>query len=244
METGLLPARVRDAVAGCVRSARPKYLGFLSEEEAALAAAMLKAADCRTAFFGGYENAHRVMLGCFPDWCEEDLFPIQAVTFSSKEEYTLRHRDVLGTLMALGLRRETVGDILVGTGKAVVFVTEEVARYVTEQVTKIGGVGVSVSEGASSPLPEGDRLVSAVETVSSDRLDCVIAALCGFSRGAAKEAIEAGLVTLNSFPQDKATKTVAPGDILSVRGKGRFAVTSFEGRTKKNRLIMQYQKFV
>ena len=68
----------------------------------------------------------------------------------------LSHRDILGSLMALGIKRETVGDILIEEGRAVVFVCGDVKEYILNQVEKIGRVGVDMTEGCSFPLPEGE----------------------------------------------------------------------------------------
>ncbi|MGN0492901.1 MAG: RNA-binding protein [Acutalibacteraceae bacterium] len=244
METELFKARIEDTADICVKSSRPKYLGFLSAAEAVLAERLLKNAPCRTAFFGGYEGAERLMLGCFPDWMQEDDFPISALTFSYREGDTLSHRDFLGSLMALGIKRETVGDILTEQRRAVAFVTDEIKDYIKTQITKIGRVGVKVADGFTLPLPQADRLADFSDTAASDRLDCVISALCGFSRARASEALSEGIVTVNSVTVTKPTKAVSAGDIISVRGKGRFVIDSLDTRTKKNRLVINYKKYI
>lgn len=244
METELFKARLKDTADICAKTSKPKYLGFLSAAEAVLAGQTLKNADCRTSFYGGYETAERVMLGCFPDWLEEDSFPISALTFKFRENDTLSHRDFLGSLMALGIKRETVGDILTEQGRAVIFVTDEICDYIKNQVTKIGRIGVTVTEGYTLPLPKGDELAEFTDTAASDRIDCVISALCGFSRTKALEAIDYGIVTINSVPVNKPTKSVSEGDIISVRGKGRFLIGSLNDRTKKNRIIINYKKYI
>ena len=198
METELLTARITDTTGICERTSKPKFLGFLSPEEAVLAQRLLKNTACRTEYFGGFKDASRVMLGCFPDWAQENSFPISALTFKYRENDTLSHRDFLGSLMALGIKRETVGDILTEHGRAVVFVTEEIREYIKSQVTKIGRTGVAVTDGYTEPLPKGDSLAEFTDTAASDRIDCVISALCGFSRSGALGALAEGIVTVNS----------------------------------------------
>ena len=244
METELFKARLKDTADICAKTSKPKFLGFLSAAEAVLARQILKNIVCRTAFFGGYDTAERVMLGCFPDWMAENSFPISALTFKFRESDVLSHRDFLGSLMALGIKRETVGDILTEQGRAVVFVTDEICDYIKNQVTKIGHTGVAVTDGYTLPLPKGDELIEFTDTAASDRIDCVISALCGFSRTKALEAIAYGIVSVNSVPVTKPTKSVAEGDIISVRGKGRFLLGSLNNRTKKNRIIINYKKYI
>lgn len=243
MENELFAARIRDTAEICVRTAKPKFIGFLSETQAAQAAELLKKTDCGLSFFGGYEGAERVMLCCLPSWCEKSEFPIGAVTFSFKDTYTLSHRDVLGTLMSLGIKRETVGDILVEPGRAVVFATREICPYIEEQIDRIGGVGVKPSPGFLEPLPEGDAPVDGTATASSGRLDCVVAALCGFSRSRASEVIASGTVAVNSLVCEKGTRSILPGDKITVRGKGKYSIDSMDGRTKKDRMILTFKKY-
>lgn len=244
METELLTARITDTAGICERTSKPKFLGFLSPEEAVLAQRLLKNNACRTEYFGGFKDASRVMLGCFPDWQEESVFPISALSFRYRVSDELGHRDFLGSLMALGIKRETVGDILIEPGRAVVFVTDDIKEYVKTQVSKIGGTGVTVTEGFDYPLPEGDRLAEFSVTAASDRLDCVISALCGFSRAKAADAVNDGLITVNSAPALKVTKSLFSGDIITVRGKGKFIIDSLDGRSKKNRIIIKYRKYI
>lgn len=244
MDNALFAARVNDDADICEKAQKPKFLGFLTADEAECARRLLNNRRCSTKFFGGYEGAERVMLGCFPDWDEIQDFPVSAVTFTFRKSDTLRHRDFLGALMALGIKRETVGDILTEEGRAVIFVTNEIKGFVLSQVEKIGSAGVKVSEGFVPPLPLSDRLEELSVTAASERLDCVISAICGISRAKSEELIGAGLVTLNSEASLKQTRAVTAGDVISVRTKGRFTVVSLDGRTKKNRIIIKYKRYV
>ena len=166
MDAELLPARINDTEKLCEQTCTPKFLGFLTQAEAALARNILKNARVRTDFFGGYDGAERVMLGCFPDWAEDFPYPISPLTVFFRKADVLSHRDILGSLMALGIKRETVGDILIEEGRAVVFVCGDVKEYILNQVEKIGRVGVNMTEGCSFPLPEG------YSRVRQDRLHC------------------------------------------------------------------------
>lgn len=244
METELLIARINDTAELSFKTSKPKFLGFLSAEQATLADKVLQKRSYKYCFFGGYDNAERVFLGCFPEWDECFDFPISSLTFKYRTNDKLGHRDFLGSLMALGLKREAIGDILVGDGKAVIFVSYDIKDYIMSQVSKVGRTGVAVEEGYSLPLPIADRLESCSDTVASTRLDCIVSALAGFSRSRSECAISDGCVTINSVVCDKVTKNVVDGDVLAIRGKGRFVINSLDGRTKKNRIILNYQKYL
>lgn len=244
METDLLRDRLYDTVNICERTNKPKFLGFLSCEQVVFARNILSKLQSSYEFYGGYEDAQRVMLGCFPDWAENVEFPITAVTAEFRKADVLTHRDVLGSLMALGLKRETVGDILIEEGRAIVFLCSENADYVISQISKIGKVGVTLEKGFVYPLPKAGEMIEQSVTVASERLDCVVSALIGVSRNKALEKIEQSLVTVNSIVTEKATARVTDGDIISVRSKGKFIIVSIQDRTKKDRLILKYKKYV
>ena len=138
MDSTLLTARISDTADLAFKTDNYKFLGFLSLEEAVLAKKVLENRNVKFSLFGGYDLAERVMLCCLPSWGDTASFPITAVTFSYREVDKLTHRDFLGALMSLGLTRESIGDILVGEGRAVAFLSDDVAQYVFTQLEKIG----------------------------------------------------------------------------------------------------------
>ena len=243
MDSALLTARIEDTAQICAKTSKHKFLGFLSLEETAAAEKILSRRGIRYELWGGYDGAQRSMLCCLPDWAESADFPITAITLNFRKSDVLRHRDFLGSLMGLGIKREAVGDILVEEGRAVIFVTTEISEFVLSELKKVGRTGVTAVKGFKHPLPESDVLIEASVTVASDRLDCVVAALARASRSAAAELISDGRVSVNSVLQEKPTKTVGEGDVITIRGNGKFIVTSTNGRTKKDRTVLQFKKY-
>lgn len=244
MEESVFTARVADTALLCDRTGIPRYLGFLTPAEAALADNQLKKQRVAYRFFGGYDGAERLVLACLPEWCESPDFPVCALTFHFRDCDTLNHRDFLGSLMALGITRESVGDILVEPGRAVVFVKDDLETFICSQIDRVGNTGVTLTKGFEQPLPQAGTLVSCSDTVASTRLDCVMGALCNFSRNQATELIEDGKVSVNGICVQKATRTVSPGDVISVRSRGKFKIESTDERSKKGRVVLKYSKFV
>ena len=222
----------------------PKFVGFLSSAEVSEGLKVLK--GCKHGVFGGYDGAERSYVGIFPDWCEasEEQYPITPITFTFREVDSLSHRDFLGSLMALGLERSTVGDILVEKGRAVAFVSEDIADYIISQLSKVGRVGVVLKKGYEGSLPEVGGFLEASATVASLRLDCVIGALTGKSRNSAQEFISSGLVSVNSLAAEKSTTSIKDGDVLSIRGFGRFKMISTGETSKKGRVILRWKKYI
>lgn len=243
MQSDLFDARVLDTLDISIKSGAPKFLGFLTMDEAATADSLLRSQGAEYSFFGGYEGAERTVL-CCTQGGYTPTFPVDAFTLSFRPSDTLCHRDFLGALMSLGITRESVGDILVEKGRAVIFIYHDVARYVKEQLHTVGRVGVKVSEGFVSPLPQLSKKQECSDTVASNRLDCVVSALVSCSRATAVTLITDGDVAVNSTGCKKATKTIESGDRITVRHKGRFEIISLDERSKKGRIILKYNKFI
>lgn len=244
MEQQLLIPRIEDTAKLADATDTPKFLGFLSLEECVAAERVLNSKNISYRLYGGFDGAQRKMLGCFPDWCEDPNFPITPVTVKFRSVDKLGHRDILGALMGTGLKREKVGDILIEDGRAVVFLCSDIVDYVIQNVGKMGRLGVTLSVGAEYPLPIAQPPMAGTETVASKRLDCVIAAICRISRGDAVRKIEIGEVFVNSVVCEKITYSLSDGDAVTVRGVGKFLIDSFPHKTKKDRLVLKFKKYI
>lgn len=244
MDNELLSARVGDVADIVEKSNHFKFFGFLSLEEKVLCERIISRRNVKYSFFGGYDNATRVVLGCFPDWASDIPFPITPITFIYRKSEVLKHRDFLGAILSLGLKRETVGDILIGEGYAIAFVLDEISDFVVSQIDKVARVGVTAKIGCDLPLPSISELSEFSATVSSERLDCVVSALCNISRSQALSKIEGGFVSVNSQICEKATKTVISGDAVTIRGFGKFLIDSLIDKTRKGRIVLKYKKYV
>lgn len=243
MDIKLLPARIDDLKQISERSNSPKFIGFLTAEEAAIAVKQFSPNEKYTVF-GGYESAERVMLGVLPDWCDDPVFSITAITFTYRACDKLSHRDFLGALMALGITRESIGDILIEDGRAVVFVANDILKFVLTQISKVGNVGVELTVGCAEPLPGASQKQGFGTTVSSTRLDCVVAAICNMSRNQATEKIADGFVSVNSICVTKPTFNIKPNDKITVRQKGKYELNACDEFSKKGRIILKYNKYV
>lgn len=242
----VLEAKLNDCVRLAQNGGRPRFLGFLDEREAGAAQkTMEKLCFQNYMLRGGHEDPERVVFGAFPAFLEpeEPDFPIAAVTARFRRCDSLSHRDFLGALLAQGIERETLGDILVEEGRCVFFVRSEMADYILSQVTKIGRVGVTLSLGMELPLPAAGRFEEFSAVVASARLDCIVAAAVGTSREKAAELIRAGMVMLNHTETDSVSAQVAEGNKLSVRGRGRYILDRLGPVTKKGRLSIAGRKY-
>lgn len=238
-EHTFLLARVKDAIELSQSRNVPRFIGFLNEVQARYVADYAKSAHAKHCFFGGYDGAERTVFCALPDWADDSVeFPIAGVTVTYRKIDKLTHRDFLGTLMSFGITRESVGDILVEEGRAVLFVHQDILRYVTTQLEKVGGVGVVVTLGFQQPLPCVDDFKEIRTTVASARLDAIVAHLVGISRDKSVELVQSGRVFVNQIECQNPSKRILSGDHITIRQKGKFIIDSVDETTKKGRIIL------
>lgn len=236
-------------VADCVRlgEKRSAFLGFLDLSERSAAEAYLRHIHAENySFFGGWPGAERVILGVFPEYWEptpED-FPLVSLTVQFRKQDTLTHRDLLGSFLAQGVVRASLGDILVEEGRAVLFVKTELVDHFLFSIEKIGRVGVRITKGFSEPLPIAHHFQPIGGVVASERLDCLVAFLAGVGREKAAQMIAGGLVSVNHQETLSVSARVSEGNILSIRRCGRFVVDSLGPQTKKGRLSVKCRKYI
>lgn len=231
-EDKLLLDKAYDAIHLSERRNIPRFVGFLNEHESLFLKQHLpKSADIR--FFGGYPDAVRLMLGAAAD---EESFPITALEFTYREQDKLRHRDFLGSLMALGVRRDTLGDILTGEGRTVIFVRDEIVPFLLSDVDKIGRVGVKIGYADPDDLPVPDDVEELMFKLSSLRLDAFVAAAARLSRDKAARLIKNELVTVDHVTETEVSFLLKEGMTITIRKYGKFVVTEPRGTSKKGKL--------
>ncbi len=246
-EDRLLLAKVLDKYEQKERRGIPTVTGFLSPRQQQMALSLLRAAGVRDGFVldGGYEGAERQTLAFLPEWAEagEELVFLRAAFRDPAAALT--HRDLLGSLMGLGVERDRVGDILVSPHSADIVSVPSLRDFFLREWESAGRVRLDVTE-----IRREDLLLPAVQvrtirdTLSSPRLDAAVATAFSMSRGKAAELIGAGRVSLDYTVCQKADKPVAEGTILSVRGLGRAKIVSLGGLSRKGRLGVTIERYL
>lgn len=217
----------------------PVNTAFLTQREQALIQKLLPQCE----FFGGTDGTQRNVAYYLPDYLtREDYFSgdvISCVCATFYESNALTHRDVLGALMGLGLRRDAVGDIVVGERSFFVFVLAELAQYLVDNLTSAGRhhLKTEAVDPSTVEIPP-QKLRELRVTVSSLRLDGVLSAAFHLSRSEASEAIRSGRAAISALTCLKPDAAVAVGDELSLRGHGKLRILELHGRTRKDRLAL------
>ena len=229
-----------------------RYSGFLSDREQELARAALGRAGLEEGFRfdGGWPEAERRILCLAPEYSypENPICCVQLQCRAQAGAVLPAHKDYLGSLMGLEIRREALGDIVLppdAPGTAYVFALEPAARLICQELLQAGRTELATRLLAPDEVPEfrtAERR-KCTATVSSLRLDAVLAAMLHCSRGQASELVTAGRVEINHLPAEKPSAPVYEGDVFTVRGKGRFALTALPGKSKKERLIIEFFQY-
>ena len=251
-EDRTLLARVLDRAKQASERNIPAATDFLSPAQQAQAADLLHAAGIpETAYirWGGYDGAERAVLLFLPDWMDLSdagtYSPIRCLRAAFREGENLTHRDFLGSLMALGLTREKIGDILVEKGGCQVLLDPSMTDFLLQNWYSAGREKLTVTPLPLSSLAVPHAAVKELrDTVSSLRLDNVLAAGFSISRGKAAEAVEKGAAQVNWTVCQKPDKPVAAGDTITCRGLGKCVLDSVGGPTKKGRLPVVIRRFV
>ena len=224
-----------------------KYSAFLDERQCRLCEKVMASVKYENyLLWGGFDGAERKMLCVYPQYSDDDIktgFPMKAVTFNYRAEDKLSHRDFLGSLMALSITRECVGDILVGEGKTAVFVKDTVLNDVFG-ISKIGRVGVKTNEGFDVSLVKSPEFKEIIGTVASLRLDSVLSLALRISREKAAALIKSGAVEVSHVRTDRVGKQLEVGDNISARGYGKFLIKSVDGVSHKDRLHITICKYI
>ena len=247
-EDRLLLARVWDQYEQTERKSIPRAPVFLSPREQQMAQALLNAAGVRGGDVsdGGYGEAERRILIFLPDWAEEpagDELVFLRASFHGEESLT--HRDILGSLMGLGVTRERVGDILVSPHSADIVAAPSLRDFFLREWDQAGRVKLTVTEIGRGELCVPQAQVKVIrDTVSSLRLDAVAATAFSMSRGRAAELIAAGKVNLDHVPCLKGDKPGAEGAVITARGFGKAKLVQVGGLSKKGRIGITVERYM
>lgn len=192
-------------------------------------------------FQGGFDGAERVRAFIAPDYIEPtfDDFYIALVEIENRNPFsTLTHRDYLGALLHLGVIRDKFGDLLVNDNGAQLILEREMVDFLMTYLQQVGRSAVLLTERSFdqiqlSEVAMEERSIS----VSSNRLDSVLAEIIRLSRAKVQPLIKSGKVKLNWKVEDTTAAEVSVGDTLSVRGYGRFKILRENGVSKKGNTI-------
>lgn len=193
-------------------------------------------------FDGGYENAERRQAHLKVYEQNQPTYTVFQFKYNDRFQ-TITHRDVLGSLMSLGIDRQQIGDIVINENVIQIITTKKIAPFLFQNVTTIKKASIQLEE--VNEVNEKQVEVESSECfVASYRLDVFVSALTKMSRKISDEYIEKGYVQVNHQVMYSSNYQCQVGDLISIRGYGRFTFEALKSQSKKGkyRIVYTYLK--
>jgi RNA-binding protein YlmH len=196
---------------------------------------------------GGFSERQRAMVA--PDYrvLSDDEFGIVVLDISSDDRRIgeLDHGDYLGALLGLGIKRDKIGDLHVSETGCHALITEDIGDFLVGHMNQAHRVDVRVSVRPLTELREVKvELEEQVLSVASMRLDGVASDVFRLSRTKILAPIKAGRCRVSWKQVEDPSYSLKAGDIVSMKGFGRFKVLDVEGVSKSGRIRVRIGKFV
>lgn len=249
MENNELIRRLEDLSERCERSCTLTSTGFLTPAEQAAVEEWARYTRQSNMFlFGGREYCERRAAFFLPYYMtREDFDPAEHICAVKVQSFfgTPEHRDYMGSILGLGIKREWLGDIYIKDSTAYVFCLPSVEGLLLSDLSKVRNCGVKTYRCPLDEVPVPVRKVKEVSfTVKSMRLDSVTAGIFNLSRTSAAEFIQLGAATLNHVQCMDTDASIKEGDVISLRGKGKGSIKECGGTSKKGRLFVTAEVLV
>lgn len=248
-EESFFRKRITELADTCFQKSIPTHSWFLNADEQSVLESMhLSAAGARMVLDGGFDASERKAACFLPDYMDavpEDLFSfLKIAPVQPKFADELTHRDFLGALMNLGMERKVFGDICVSDNCAHLVILSNAKETVLKELTSVKHTTVTVTEEPRESFASVLRTEILDVNCASLRADSLISSVWRFSRTRAKELFAAEKVFRNGASLTDGSAFLKPGDLVSVRGYGRFRLLPESRETKKGRLYVRVELFV
>lgn len=259
-EDKILVAKILDKIQFTSQKNQIQTTGFLDGYEQKIAQKVWQQIRYKTAIlYGGYEDAERKMLFCFPEKLMDLLKPsLQEEKMIQKEikvisirlphdlEGKYQHRDYLSALMKLGIKREKIGDILVRENGADIIVQEDMLTYLVTNLLELTRFQKAqiVQKEISELQIVAIQLERITIVVAQLRLDSMISEILHISRTKANEMIAQERVFINYEIKTKNATILQTGDLLTIRGKGKFKIGEILSQTSKGKWRVEVGRYV
>lgn len=195
--------------------------------------------------WGGYDDAERKILLFLPDYDAPKEDFLRIIRASHSAAATLSHRDFLGAVLNLGIKRELVGDILVSENSADIIIKPEIEEFLYVNLRKAARTELSLAALPITELKTPKAEIKEITfSVSSLRLDSVIASVFNLSRSRAADAVSAQLVYVNDVLCLKPDKAVFCGDKITLRRKGRVVISEIGGESRKGKTFVKAKVYI
>ena len=241
--------QIIDKANSCMKNYDVKCSDFLNPYEVKNAISILNSnKDIKYTVDGGYDESERSVIFMYPFYMEyEDIEnTLRFIQIEGNFKFkSISHKDYLGSLMNLGIKREKVGDIIIHDNLCQVIVSSDVCDFIIMNLEKVSRNNVRVKEISKEEIvynPPNYKDISF--TITSNRLDCVISGLYNISRQESTKLINGERVQVDYEKITSPSKEIKDEALISVRGKGRAKIINIGELTKKGKIKIQAKLIV
>ena len=254
-EDKMLLAQILDKIEFSKQREKLEYTDFLDMYQVALAKTFMKKIEFENyILYGGFENAERNVLIIYPEkynmsMVEKNyskIIKVIRISLGDEEKGKYSHRNYLGGIVKLGMKREKVGDILVSDDGADIIVKQEISELLSkelETLTRFQNSKINVMSISELKVPQ-IKVEQMDIIVPSLRLDNIASDLANTSRSKVVKIMAQERVFVNGQCETKPSKLIKMGDVITIRGKGRFVVKEIKGSTRSGRTVLSIEKYV
>jgi RNA-binding protein YlmH len=193
--------------------------------------------------FGGFIDSERRLIAFFSS--ELDSFPIKMIKIINKSKFSrLEHKDYLGAMMSLGVKREKLGDLVVKENSCYAAVCEDIYDYVKASLTQIGKSPCDIEEISDLDNIPAPEFKNEIIIATSYRLDCIASAITGLSRTKCLSLISSGKVLVNYVVESQKDRIIFNNYTVTIRGYGKYRILDTVGNSGSGRLKINVNKYI
>ncbi|MFI3141639.1 MAG: YlmH/Sll1252 family protein [Clostridia bacterium] len=254
----LITAQARDKKTSCSENSMITNTQFLDlkQRQDVLSLEKENNREVKTYYYGGFDDAERVCVIFVPSFFEfddlneffaenKDENPLTAIKITKDKFSTLTHRDYLGSLMGLGIKREMIGDIIVSDKGCYIICMKSIIKFIMQNLEKIGRGTAKMMEVDLTEISQTNvNIEELFLSVSSLRLDNIIGTVFNLSRNSASEKIVGGIVYVNGEQKLKNDFKVSVKDKIVLRGKGKAVLHEIVGESRKGKIQLLIHRYM
>lgn len=222
----------------------PMFSNFLNLRELELYKACFNRTNgLDVCFYSGYDgDTERCMAAVYPFRLsvEKTNFPLYVLVSPVVEGLT--HRDYLGAIMNLKIKREFIGDIII-SDMCYIVVHRNVANIIIDELIKVKNANVNFSYCYNDVVYMRNFENSKNVTVASMRADNIVSAVNNISRTEACSLIKQGAVAVNHLDIRQTDFEIFDKDIISIKQHGKFKICTDGNKSRKDRIFINYLKY-
>lgn len=236
--------KIIDKANSCLKNYDVKQTDFLNPFEVENAKSILNSnSDLKYKADGGYDLSERKIVFIYPFYMEyEDIDEtLRFIQIEGNFKFrSISHKDYLGSLLSLGIKREKIGDIIIHENFCQIVVTYDICDFILMNLEKVARNNVTLKEISKNEIIYNPPKYKETNfTVSSNRIDCVISGLYNISRQESAKLINSEKVQVDYEKITSCSREIKSPSLISVRGKGRANIVSIGDLTKKAKIKVQ-----